>query len=147
MHQSTFYTLAYCRWPILSGLPWCMFVWLFIYSCVCAGKCVRAHVPSRSGCSSDSLFADRNEHAVSLGVRWAETGEEEWKRRRGRTTGEEKHIGHHLFITLTPSVHCQGEGEEREGDEADEDSKARATKTEETLKKIYFKKQRIGSLS
>lgn len=71
MHQSTFYTLAYHHWPISSGLLWSMFVCdsSFIPVCVPTSVCVCvcAHVHRRSGCSSDSLFADRNEHAVSLG--------------------------------------------------------------------------------
>ena len=66
----------------------------------------------------------------------------ERKRTRESTTEEEKHIGHHLFITLTPSVHCQGEREGRKRDGTDEDSKARVIGIEERVKK-----QAIGSVS
>uniref|UniRef100_A0AAV2LIL2 Uncharacterized protein n=1 Tax=Knipowitschia caucasica TaxID=637954 RepID=A0AAV2LIL2_KNICA len=58
---------------------------------------VKSYVASL--CFGGSVFADRRERAAGLEVHRA-------------ATGEEKHIGHHLFITLTPSVHCQGDQSE-----------------------------------
>lgn len=114
------YLCMYCQLSVLQWLsinlrihlttillPLLCALWTFICVLVCVRMCktvclcVFVHVRQRAGGSTDSLFADRNEHAIGRGMRRVETGvEESGTSRRQRRTREEKHIGNHLFITF-----------------------------------------------
>ncbi len=101
----------------------CVWVCLGAWECARVQKCVYVFVREcrRPGCSSDSLFADRNEHAVGLGVQWAETGKEESgregkkERQERRSTSDTTYLSPWLLPSTAKERKRETEGE-REGE-------------------------------